>query len=205
MRNYLLRLGWSHGDDEIISTEQSISWFDIGGIGKSPARFDLTRLESLNSHYLSNTGTTELLNLLRPLIAQHLGSQPTDVQLGRVKTLLPLLKERSKTILELIDNAEPFIDQIPTLDTKADTLLTLEARQRLSRIKNVLAATELWEVEALEALVRGFAESERVKLKDVAQPLRAALTGRTVSPPIFDVMVALGCSACLERLRNIED
>lgn len=204
MRNYLLRLGWSRGDHEIISTEQSISWFDIGGIGKSPARFDLTRLESLNSHYLSDTGSTELLDLLRPLIEKHLGSPPNDVQLNRVKTLLPLFKERSKTILELIDNAIPFIDHVPTLDTKAETLLTHEARERLSRMQNVLAATESWELASLEALVRGFAELEQVKLKDVAQPLRAALTGRTVSPPIFDVMVALGRSACLQRLRNIE-
>mgnify|MGYP001169145290 CR=1 FL=1 len=205
MRNYLLRLGWSHGDDEIISTDQSISWFDIGGIGKSPARFDFTRLESLNSHYLSDTGSTELLDLLHPLIAQYLGAQPTNVQLERVTTLLPLLKKRSKTILELIDNAKPFIDQIPTLDTKARTLLTHEARQRLSRIQTVLAETESWEIEALETLVRGFAESEQVKLKDVAQPLRAALTGRTVSPPIFDVMFALGRSACLERLSYLKD
>ncbi len=204
MRNYLLRLGWSHGDDEIISTKQSISWFNIDGIGKSPARFDITRLQSLNSHYLSNTESNELLGLLRPLIHKHLGSQPTDVQLKRVKTLLPLFKERSQTILELIDNAKPFIDQVPTLDSKAEALLTHEVRQRLSRIQTVLEVTETWELQALEALVRGFAESEQLKLKEVAQPLRAALTGRTVSPPIFDVMAALGRSACLERLSNIK-
>ncbi len=205
MRNYLLRLGWSHGDDEIISTEQSISWFDIGGIGKSPARFDFARLESLNSYYLSDTGSTELLDRMRPLIEQQLGSQPTEEQLERVKTLLPLLKERSKTILELIENAKPFIDQTPTLDMKAETLLTREARERLRRMRNVLEETESWDLEALEALVRDFAELEQVKLKDIAQPLRAALTGRTVSPPIFDVMVALGRFVCLERLSNIED
>ena len=205
MRNYLLRLGWSHGDDEIISTEQSISWFDIGGIGKSPARFDFARLESLNSYYLSDTGSTELLDRMRPLIEQQLGSQPTEEQLERVKTLLPLLKERSKTILELIENAKPFIDQTPTLDMKAETLLTREARERPRRMRNVLEETESWDLEALEALVRDFAELEQVKLKDIAQPLRAALTGRTVSPPIFDVMVALGRFVCLERLSNIED
>ena len=205
MRNYLLRLGWSHGDDEIISTEQAISWFDVGGIGKSSARFDLARLESLNARYIKNSDASALLDQLRPRFEARLGAPPSLTQLKRVETLLPLLIERSKTLEQFVDNAEPFVVCNLGLDDKAEKLLTTQARQRLSRLRGRLAGIDAWRADMLEERVRGFAESEQITLKDVAQPLRAALTGRTVSPPIFDVMVALGSEACLRRIDSIAE
>ena len=205
MRNYLLRLGWSHGDDEIISTEQAIGWFDLGGIGRSPARFDLGRLESLNAHYIRSADPTVLLERLRPRIEARLGRAPGATQLRRITTLLPLLMERSKTLEELVDNSEPFIVDNPHLDDRAEKLLSGEARQRLMRLREALAAIEAWRADALEARLRAFAEDEGVKLREVAQPLRAALTGRAVSPPIFEVMVALGPQACLSRIEAVAE
>ena len=203
MRNYLLRLGWSRGDAEIVSTEQAIAWFDFAGIGRSPARFDLTRLESLNAHYIRNAAPGALLEELRPRLATRLGAVPSPARIEAVEALLPLLTERSKTLEQLADNAEPFIVDRPRLDERAAKLLKPAARQRLSRLRDALAAVETWRTDALEGRVRAFAAAENVALREVAQPLRAALTGRTASPPLFDVMVALGAETCLERIAAI--
>ena len=200
LRNYLLRLGWSHGDDEIISTAQAIDWFEIDGIGKSAARFDLSRLESLNAHYIKTIDDTALLDRLQPLLEEYLGKPPSAAQLDRLQALLPLLRDRSKTLLELVDNAKPFIDESPHTEPKAQKLLTGEAIERLARLRARLDEFNTWESGALEAMVRQFAEAESVKLGEIAQPLRAALTGRTASPPIFDVMVILGREQCIGRI-----
>ena len=119
MRNYLLRLGWSHGDDEIISTEQAIGWFELGGIGRSPARFDLGRLESLNAHYIRSADPTVLLERLRPRIEARMRTALGATQIRRITALLPLLMERSKTLEDLVDNSEPFIVDSPHLDDRA--------------------------------------------------------------------------------------
>ena len=113
--------------------------------------------------------------------------------------------ERSKTLEELVDNSEPFIVDNPHLDDRAEKLPSSEARQRLMRLREALAAIEAWRADALEARLRAFAEDEGVKLREVAQPLRAALTGRAVSPPVFEVMVALGPQACLSRIEAIAE
>ncbi len=201
MRNYLLRLGWSHGDDEIISTEQARTWFDLDGIGKSAARFDLSRLESLNGHYVKAADESTLMDALAPLIESRLGQPANADQLSRIAALLPLLRERSKTLLEVIDNSMPFlVDGVPELDPKAQQLLTSDARERLRRLNAELTQLSPWEAGSLEDLIRRFADVEQVKLKEIAQPLRAALTGRTASPPIFDVMTILGARECVSRI-----
>jgi len=206
VRNYLLRLGWSHGDDEIISTAQAIAWFDIDGIGKSAARFDLARLESLNGHYIKTANETALLEALAPLIETHLGQPASADQLSRMKALFPLLRERSKTLLELIDNSIPFLsDGPPDLDPKAKKLLTDDARESLRRLNAELTHVSPWDSANLEDLIRRFADAEQVKLKEIAQPLRAALTGRIASPPIFDVMVVLGAHECVSRIEKNTD
>ena len=204
MRNYLLRLGWSHGDDEIISTEQALSWFDIAGIGKSAARFDPTRLESLNARYIKTLDEAALLNALGLQVEKYFGKPPDKQQLSRIQDLLPLLRERSKTLVELIDNASPFICHgAPDLDPKAEKLLTEDARGRLERLSLALAELGPWEPGGLEVVVRQFADAEQIKLKEIAQPLRAALTGRTVSPPIFEIMAILGADECVSRISRI--
>ena len=201
MCNYLLRLGWSHGDDEIISRSQAIEWFEIDGIGKSAARFDLARLESLNRHYIQNAPEAILLDRLTPHLDSILEGPANPSQKERLKQLLPLLRDRSKTLIELIDNAKPLVtDKIPIIEPKAQKLLTPVAVERLHRLSILLKPCSAWNLEEIEGVVRQFADAEAVKLKEIAQPLRAALTGRVASPPIFDVMAILGQEMCLARL-----
>ncbi len=201
LRNYLLRLGWSHGDDEIISTEQAIAWFNLEAIGRGPARFDLTRLESLNGHYLRQTPDDELAELVAPRLAAKLGRDLGSDHLERLRRALPVLKPRAKTLVDLTDNAKFLVADRPLEpDQKAARLLDPEARQRLARLRVGLAETAAWTVGALEEVIRGLAEAEKIKLRDLAQPLRAALTGSVTSPGIFDVMVALGRDESLGRI-----
>ena len=198
MRNYLLRLGWAHGDDEIISTGQAIQWFDLPGIGRSPARFDFAKLDSLNGHYIRETDDARLVELILPgLGGAALGPEAP----ARLLAGMPGLKPRAKTLVELAGNAGFYVAPRPLpLDDKAAALATPEARQAIGGVAVVLAAVQDWAVPGLEAAVRAFAEAGGLKLGQVAQPLRAALTGSTVSPGIFEVMVALGRDESLGRM-----
>ena len=201
LRNYLLRLGWSHGDDEIISTEQAIALFNLEAIGRGPARFDSTRLESLNGHYLRHTPDAELTKLVAPRLAAELGRELGSDHLERLRRALPVLKPRAKTLVELTENALFLVAYRPLApDQKAARVLDQEARRRLARLRAGLAETGAWTVAALEQVMRGFADAEKIKLRDLAQPLRAALTGSVTSPGIFDVMVALGRDESLGRI-----
>ncbi|MEE8544405.1 MAG: glutamate--tRNA ligase [Alphaproteobacteria bacterium] len=201
LRNYLLRLGWSHGDDEIISTEQAIAWFNLEAIGRGPARFDSTRLESLNGHYLRHTPDGELTKLVAPRLAAELGRELGSDHLERLRRALPVLKLRAKTLVELAENALFLVADRPLApDQKAARVLDPEARRRLARLRAGLAETGAWTVAALEQVMRGFADAEKIKLRDLAQPMRAALTGSVTSPGIFDVMVALGRDESLGRI-----
>ncbi|NWH08929.1 MAG: glutamate--tRNA ligase [Alphaproteobacteria bacterium] len=202
MRNYLLRLGWSHGDDEVIATEQAIAWFDLEHIGRSPARIDLKKLDNLNGHYLraaDNERLADLLCALRRKKGQHVpGGQQRDLLVRAMNGL----KERAKTMVELNDNSSFLFAPRPlSLDEKAAKILSPAARALLAKLAAALAATP-WDAAALEAAVRAFAETEGVKLGDAAQPLRAALTGKGTSPPIFDVMAVLGREECLARIAD---
>ena len=206
MRNYLVRLGWSHGDQEIFSTEEMIKAFDLPQIGRSPARFDFARLESLNGHYIRQSSDADLLAEIErflPHIADGpaLAAKLTPQLRGKLIAAMPGLKERAKTLVELVEGARYiFADRPLALDDKAAGLLSPEARSLLGDISDELKSVEPWTAEATERVVRAFAERRGIKLGGVAQPLRAALTGRTTSPPIFDVLAVLGKSESLGRL-----
>jgi glutamyl-tRNA synthetase len=208
MRNYLVRLGWAHGDQEIFSTEEMIAAFDLPQIGRSPARFDFAKLESLNGHYMRQTADADLLAEMERVLPHVAGGPELAAKLTpalREKLLAAMggLKERAKTLVELIDGARFIVAGRPlALDDKAAALLTPEARPLLGELSEDLAALEPWTAEATEQAVRAFAERKGIKLGGVAQPLRAALTGRTTSPPIFDVLAVLGKAESLGRLSD---
>jgi glutamyl-tRNA synthetase len=206
MRNYLVRLGWSHGDQEIFSTEEMVAAFDLPQIGRSPARFDFAKLESLNGHYLRQTSDAiaELERVL-PHIAggPELAAKLTPQIRQKLLAAMGGLKERAKTLVELADGARFIVADRPlALDQSAAGLLTPDARALLGDLSENLKAIEPWSAETTEQAVRAFAERKGIKLGSVAQPLRAALTGRTTSPPIFDVLAVLGKSESLDRLQD---
>jgi glutamyl-tRNA synthetase len=206
LRNYLARLGWSHGDDEIFSTDQAAEWFELSDINKAAARFDFERLRNLNGHYMRATGDAELLKRLEAILPEIEGgpafAEKLDAVRPRLLPLMPALKERAKTLVELLHAAQFLAADRPLrLDEKAAALLDAEARPRLTRLADVLAGSE-WQAAALEQAAKDFAEAEGVKLGKVAQPLRAAVTGSAASPPIFDVLVALGREESLARVRD---
>ncbi|HEX6842786.1 MAG TPA: glutamate--tRNA ligase [Stellaceae bacterium] len=203
LRNYLLRLGWSHGDAEIISTAQAIEWFDLDSVGRAAARFDFAKLANLNGHYLRETADERLAALLAPRLEQALGQPLDKAQQSRLLAGLPGLKPRAKTLAELADIARFYVERRPIpIDDKAKALLSAEARRLLTELLPALGAAD-WSGAALEELVRGFAEGRELKLGTLAQPLRAALTGSTASPPIFEVMTVLGRDETLARLRDV--
>jgi glutamyl-tRNA synthetase len=208
LRNYLVRLGWAHGDQEIFSTEEMIAAFDLPQIGRSPARFDFAKLESLNGHYIRTSSDEDLvadIERLLPYIPQgrDLAAKLTPELRAKLIAALPGLKERAKTLLELIESAKfLYADRPLTLDDKAAGLLNPDARALIGDLMPDLAAIEDWSAQATEEAVRAFSEKRGVKLGAVAQPLRAALTGRTTSPGIFDVLSVLGKPESLARLSD---
>ncbi|QNT70975.1 glutamate--tRNA ligase [Defluviicoccus vanus] len=200
--NYLLRLGWSHGDDEIISRDEAIAWFDLDAVGRSAARFDLAKLTSLNAHYIRLTDERTLADSVLQRLQQRLDGRLSPKADERIRKGLPGLKERAKTIVELADNAM-FYAMDPPLDFTADAarFLAQSAVANLSTLGEILRSQSAWTSSELEGVVRAFASAHPpLKLKDVAQPLRAALTGSTVSPPIFEVMEVLGPEETLGRI-----
>ena len=203
MRNYLLRLGWSHGNDEIISTEQAVAWFDLEHIGRSPARFDFKKLDNLNAHYIRATPDNALVNDVTALLDRmQPPRQLSEVGRDRLLALMPALKERAKTLVELATGAEfLYADGPASLDAQAEKALLPEARALLrDEIVPAFADAE-WSGEGLEATARGLAERLGIKLGQVAQPIRAAVTGKTTSPPIFEVLAVLGREESLLRIR----
>jgi glutamyl-tRNA synthetase len=206
LRNYLVRLGWSHGDQEIFSTEEMIALFDLPSIGRSAARFDFAKLENLNGHYIRHADDQSLVTMFEDMLRfvpngveiQAKLTPPTRAQLLQA---MPGLKERAKTLVELIDNANfIFADRPLALEQKAAALLTPETRALIGRLRPALAAVEPWSAATTEAAMRMFAEENNLKLGGVAQPLRVAVTGKTTSPGIFDVLAVLGQQECLARL-----
>lgn len=202
MRNYLLRLSWSHGDDEIIGTEQAIDWFDLDGVGKSAARFDIAKLTSLNAHYLRETNDAALVRMIVPLLeAEGLTVDPAAA--GRLEAAMPGLKPRATTLLDLAAAARFYIAPRPIRpDAKAEKLLDDEARDRLAGLMGPLRDLASWDEAAIETLTRAKAETAGIKLGKIAQPLRASLTGSTASPGLFEVMVVLGRDEVLVRLND---
>ena len=241
LRNYLVRLGWSHGDDEIISTPQLIEWFDITGINKSAARFDFKKLDDLNGHYIRNTADAELLTRIKAMLphldftkllalpvddkapprsdvalAKSVTAQLSGVTTGaelskrfekagwdKLAAAIPSLKERARTLAELLEGALYIVTERPLKpDAKAAALLDAEAKKIIGALVPRFAAVKDWQAAPLEADVRAYVEETGAKLGKVAQPLRAALTGRAVSPPVFDVMAVLGREEALARLKD---
>ncbi len=194
MFNYLLRLGWGHGDEEIISRAQAVEWFDIANVGKAPSRFDTAKLLNLNGHYIREADDGRLADLVAPRMAG-------DPDRSLLTQAMPFLKVRAKDLNELAAGAAFLFAQRPlALDAKAQALLTNEARALLARIAERLENESDWTSEALEASLKAMAEEFGLGLGKLAQPLRAALTGQTTSPGIFDVLVLLGPSESLARI-----
>jgi glutamyl-tRNA synthetase len=205
MNNYLLRLGWGHGDDEIIPIEKAIEWFDTDGIGKAASRFDTDKLTAINAHYLRAEAPEKLADLIAPLVRKAVGYDILSAeQRTRLAAGIPSLKERAKTLVELAEAAEYLVRETPLPMTgKAEKQLTPDALTLLGEVQDLLSSVEPWESEALENAIKAFMEARSLKLGAVAPPLRAALTGSTVSPGIYDVMEALGASETLARLRAV--
>jgi len=202
LRNYLLRLGWSHGDDEIISTEQAIEWFDLDAVGRAPARFDFAKLDSVNGHYIRAAQDDCLVALVAPRLQEAIGRPLSDTEIGRLQEAMPELKLRPKTLVELTANARFLAMPRPIRpDDKAAKLLTPDARRLLAELLERLHGAE-WQPERLEDEVRSFADQKGIKLGSAAQPLRAALTGSLASPGIFVVMKALGRDESLGRIAD---
>jgi glutamyl-tRNA synthetase len=201
LRNYLLRLGWGHGDDEIISTEQAIEWFDLSGVGRAPSRFDFAKLDNLNGHYLRQADDARLTALVAERLGAELG--PIDAEgRHRLHEGMAGLKSRAKTVAELAASARFYVRARPLpFDEAAQKLLSREGRAALAALLPRLAETE-WSAAALEAEVRAAADARGAKLGAFAQPLRAALSGSNVSPPIFEVMAILGREETLGRIED---
>jgi glutamyl-tRNA synthetase len=201
LSNYLLRLGWGHGDAEIIGRDQAVEWFTLEGVGRSPSRFDLKKLENLNGHYLREADDARLAVLVAPLVATATGRDLTPDDASLLLRSIPYLKVRAKDLKELADSAGFLFRTRPLdMDDRALALLDGAAIALLDQARRAISVVDDWSAPALEAAIRPVAEAAGIGLGKVAQPLRAALTGRTTSPGIFDVLALLGKSESLARL-----
>jgi glutamyl-tRNA synthetase len=200
MRNYLARLGWSHGDEEFFTTEQAIAWFDLTRLGKAPARLDFAKLESLSGQHIRAAGDAALLAEVEDFLAAQQRPALTAAQRDLLLKAMPGLKERTRTLPQIIDMAGFVLGKRPFVpDAAAAKVLDSVPHGMLSRLTSRLQ-NAAWTANDLEATVRDFAESESLGLGKVAQPLRAALTGRTVSPSVFEMMEILGREESLARI-----
>ncbi|MDJ0447631.1 glutamate--tRNA ligase [Methylocystis sp. JR02] len=208
LRNYLVRLGWSQGDKEFFTQEEMIEAFDLSQVHRSPARFDFVKLENMNGHYLRDTPDDELFQILVDTLPYLQGGAAVlaaldDHKRAQLRAALPGLKARAKTLNELVDGAGFLFVQRPLpMDEKAQKLLSPEAKGRLAALGPNLAALTEWSAAATEGVVRDLSVELGVKLGDLAQPLRAALTGRATSPGIFDVLEILGRDESLARIAD---
>ncbi|MGE3994972.1 MAG: glutamate--tRNA ligase [Variibacter sp.] len=208
LRNYLARLGWSHGNQEIFTTEELIQNFDLAQVGRGAARFDFAKLGALNGHYIRQSSSEELLKAIDDLLphipdGKEIAAKLTPEMRAKFLAAMPGLKERAKTLLELLDGAAFLFAARPiALDEKARALLTPDARNVLARLRDALSNVTPWSAENIEGAVRRYAESADIKLGTAAQPLRAALTGRTTSPGIFEVLAVLGKDEAIARLSD---
>ncbi len=203
LRNYLLRLGWGHGDDEVISTEQAIEWFSLKGVGRSPSRFDFAKLENLNALYIREADDTRLAALVAPQIDRAIGRPLEKDEYTLLQAAMPGLKMRAKTLNELAAAAVfYFLGRPLNLNEAAVKLLGDDSRKLLDKLAAVLEGHEDWQAGPLEEAIKTFSESEELKLGKVAQPLRAALTGSNISPGIFDVLYLLGKEEALGRIKD---
>lgn len=206
LRNYLARLGWSHGDEELFTTQQMVDWFSLDALNKGAARFDFVKLENVNGHYIRGATPERLYEVMLETateLARVVDRDGLSANKATVLAALPELQPRAKTVLELIDLAQFIYAVRPIgIDASAAAQLTPESRANIGAFVEVLRSLNDWSVEAIDAAARSFAEDRGLKLGKVAQPLRAALTGRTISPGIFEVMVLIGREESLARLAD---
>lgn len=207
MCNYLLRLGWSLGDEETISRDQAIAWFNLEAVGRSPARFDMDKLTNLNGHYIRQAENSRLLTDLQPHLAKILERNPDPASIARLELLLPSLKPRANNLVKMAEKAEfLFLTRPLSIDSKAEKLINSDSKAIIAKLLIELERLETWDVAELETLIRTYADSQSLKMGEIAQPLRAMLTGKTVSPGIFDVLLSLGREESLSRLHdNIQE
>ncbi|MBL8661144.1 MAG: glutamate--tRNA ligase [Rhodospirillales bacterium] len=207
VNNYLLRLGWGHGDEEIISQKDAIAWFDLDAIGRAAARFDLTKLTSLNAHYLREADDARLTDLVLARLAADANARLADTARDRIMRGMSGLKQRARTLVDLTANAMFYAVEAPVaLAPKAMEALNETAKSHLAALRPLLEAVEPWRADALETAVRAHAAEAPggdVPLRAIAQPLRAALTGATASPPVFEVMEILGRAETLKRIDDV--
>ncbi|WP_182084537.1 glutamate--tRNA ligase [Aureimonas sp. ME7] len=208
LRNYLVRLGWSHGDEEIISPEDMIAWFDIDDINKGAARFDFAKLDAVNGHWIRAMDDEALVDTLfsaQPYLPNGsiLADASENPERSKLQRAMPGLKERAKTLVELTDSASYLFASRPlALDDKAAEILNSGGRDVIRELLPSLEGVSDWSAESVEAVVRKFAEAKGLKLGKIAQPLRAAMTGRSTSPGVFDVLDVVGREESLDRLRD---
>lgn len=199
--NYLLRLGWSHGDDELINREEATRWFNLESIGRSPSRFDMEKLKHVNAHYMRLRPHDELVDLLMPFLAEKGHMTLSQPQKDRLLRGMSGIKDRAKDLRELAENALIYVQELPyPIESKAAQVLTPANLPILKKLQDFLPTLSAWDEAALEASLRQFATDNGWGFGQVAQPIRSALTGRTVSPSIFEMMHVLGLEICKERL-----
>ncbi len=206
MRNYLLRLGWGHGDVDVVATGEAIRLFEVGDIGRSPSRFDMAKLLSMNGHYIRQTPDAALADGVAPFIERKLGKPLSGEHRQRLLRGMASLKQRARTLAELAEAALFYCRARPIpLTNKAAASLDAAARTRLEELARGFAQLSEWSETALEAEVRATAARHSLTLGDVAPPLRAALTGSTQSPGLFEVVAILGRDETLGRLADIAE
>ncbi len=203
VENYLLRLGWGHGDEEYMTRARAVEVFDLGGIGRGPARFDLKKLENVNGHYLRLADDARLVALVEPRLTRLLERRPTPEETARLTALLGELKQRATNLDDLAASAL-FLCRVRPLamDEKAAKLLSSAPDGILAAARDALGQAADWSAPALEAAVKGVAEAAGLGLGKIAQPLRAAVTGSSVSPGLFDVLAVLGRNETLGRVED---
>lgn len=200
LRNYLLRLGWSHGNDEIISTQQAIEWFNLENIGKSASRFDFIKLENLNGHYIREADDSRLIELIMPALEKRSPVQ----NMQRLQAGMNGLKQRAKSIKELAENALFYVLPRPIpLNDKAKAALNDDGKAILRALLPEYEALMDWSEEATQEVAKAYSEKNSVKLGNVAQPLRAALSGSNISPSVFEMMRVFGKEEALGRLKDV--
>lgn len=202
MRNYLARLGWSHGNDELFSTQQAIEWFNLKGIGKSPSRFDFKKLANISSFHIKSAEDSVLVQEIEKFLRSQNRAPLTDQQRSDLLKSMYAVKDRAKIIPDLLEKAHFVLSSRPfKTDAHASQILDSVSRGILNRLTSRLRNVS-WSHDSLEAELRDFAGQEDLKLGQIAQPLRAALTGRTVSPSVFDIMVIIGKDETIARLED---
>jgi glutamyl-tRNA synthetase len=201
VENYLLRLGWGHGDAEIISRGEAVQWFELAGVGRSPSRFDMKKLENLNGQYLRAADDGRLVALIAGRITAALGRELTDSDSALLQRTMPELKKRANNLNDLAASSLFYLRSRPIpMDEGAAKLLASATPGLLDRARARFAAQDDWTAAALEQVARELAESEAAKLGQIAQPLRAAVTGSAQSPGLFEVLEVLGRQEVLGRI-----